>query len=109
LRAEVVLSVKLITIATFTEMNILVILTLPVCHYFDHPGKDAVFQSLFGYFDKINGSPDSYQKVLEIGCGTGVIARALHHCGYSGHITAVDQSRPFVEAGSAKALEEGSD
>ena len=50
-------------------------------------GKDAVFRSLFGYFDAIKSMP-SCQNVLEVGAGTGVIARALQQSGFAGHITA---------------------
>lgn len=51
--------------------------------------------------------PDS-ATALEIGCGTGVIARALAaRPGFSGRIIATDQSPALLEAGRALAQAEG--
>ena len=69
-------------------------------------GKDAVFRSLFGYFDSLCTS----ERVLELGCGTGVISRALvQHPGFSGTVTGVDQSERFVAAARELAAQDGCD
>jgi SAM-dependent methyltransferase len=46
--------------------------------------------------------------ILDVGCGTGVLARALaRRPGFSGSSTALDQSRALVEAARRLASEEG--
>lgn len=68
-------------------------------------GCDEIFRSLFlGYF------PDLHRcsNVLEIGCGTGVVLRALLADGnFHGKMTGVDQSPKFLEAARRLAAEEG--
>eukprot|EP00466_Bigelowiella_natans_P015751 jgi/Bigna1/85489/estExt_fgenesh1_pg.C_40195 len=69
-------------------------------------GEDPVFRSLFNYFDMI----PSDARVLEVGCGTGVMSRALaKHPGFEGSITGVDQCIPFLEVAKKKAEEAGCD
>lgn len=69
--------------------------------------KDGVFTSLFDrYADSLRLS--SAANVLEIGCGTGAVARALaRRDDFSGHVLGVDQSVPFVHAAQRFAQQEG--
>jgi SAM-dependent methyltransferase len=58
------------------------------------------------YLREMELSPSA--TVLEIGCGTGVVARALAaRSGFSGRITAVDQSPVLLEATRRLAAQEG--
>ena len=46
--------------------------------------------------------------VLDVGCGTGVVARAIAaRDGFSGSVTGVDQSLDFIAAAHRLAAEEG--
>lgn len=69
--------------------------------------KDEVFTRLFHqYADELDFSGSC--RTLEIGCGTGAVARALakkEH--FSGTITGVDQSESFINAASEFATAEG--
>ena len=55
-------------------------------------GKDATFSRYRDeYLDKLRLSPSA--TVLDLGCGTGVLARAIAaRAGFTGRITGVDQS-----------------
>ena len=70
-------------------------------------GKDPTFARLLDeYLDKLP-SVSSVQ-VLDLGCGTGVAARALaRRKGFSGQITGVDHGPVFIEAARRLAAEEG--
>ncbi|MGH8932638.1 MAG: methyltransferase domain-containing protein, partial [Egibacteraceae bacterium] len=50
---------------------------------------------------------DPSARILDLGCGTGVVARALARDGHAGQITAVDQSPVLLQAGRRLAAEEG--
>jgi ubiquinone/menaquinone biosynthesis C-methylase UbiE len=69
--------------------------------------RDDVFTRLFHqYAEKLN-FPES-ALTLEIGCGTGAVARALaRKAHFSGSIVGVDQSEPFIEAARQFATDEG--
>lgn len=68
-------------------------------------GQDEIFRSLFlGYFPELR----KCKNVLEIGCGTGVVLRALmQDPEFSGNVTGVDQSSVFLDAARRLAEEEG--
>jgi len=70
-------------------------------------GKDPTFiQYRDAYLDKLNLSHAS--QVLDISCGTGVVARALvQRPDFSGHVIGVDQSPIFIEAAQRLATQEG--
>jgi len=69
-------------------------------------GRDPTFRSLFNYFDLIQ--PDA--RVLEVGCGTGVMSRTLSkHPSFHGEIVGVDQCTPFLEVAKELAVEEACD
>ena len=70
-------------------------------------GKDPTFiQYREAYLDKLDLSHASY--VLDIGCGTGVVARALvQRPDFSGRVLGVDQSPVFIEAAQRLAAQEG--
>jgi ubiquinone/menaquinone biosynthesis C-methylase UbiE len=58
------------------------------------------------YLDRLNLAPAA--TVLDIGCGTGVLARALAlRDGFSGRITGLDQSPVLIEAAQRFAADEG--
>lgn len=58
------------------------------------------------YFDAMK--IDSASRVLDLGCGTGVAARAIaRRPGFSGRVTGIDKSPHFVAAASRFADEEG--
>lgn len=68
--------------------------------------KDAVFTKLFDQYTEILHFP-SDGKTLEIGCGSGAMARALIHKEYfSGELVGIDQSPAFIEAAKCFAMEE---
>jgi SAM-dependent methyltransferase len=69
--------------------------------------KDAVFNRLFDkYVTKLNLAPAA--RVLEVGCGTGAMLRALaRRPGFMGTATGVDQSAAFIDAARGFAEAEG--
>jgi ubiquinone/menaquinone biosynthesis C-methylase UbiE len=70
-------------------------------------GKDPTFvQYRDAYIAKMRLS--STADVLEIGCGTGVVARAIAaRPGFAGHVTGIDQSPAFIAAAQRLAAEAG--
>jgi len=70
-------------------------------------GNDPTFVGYRdAYVDRMGLSASA--AVLDIGCGTGVFARALaRRPGFSGSITAVDQSDALVDAARQRASDEG--
>lgn len=64
----------------------------------EYRGKDPAFSKMRdAYLDRLRMPPAA--KVLEIGCGTGVVARALaKREGFSGKVTGIDQSPALLEA-----------
>ena len=72
--------------------------------------KDAVFRALFdSYFPQLLALPDGGRRVLEVGCGTGVMGRLLFQRGFRGDVLGVDQSPFFVAEAQRLAAEEGVD
>jgi ubiquinone/menaquinone biosynthesis C-methylase UbiE len=68
--------------------------------------KDKVFTRLFDKYAAQLDLPASAQ-VLEIGCGTGAVARCLaNRGGFSGKILGVDQSPRFIDAARRFAQQE---
>ena len=69
--------------------------------------KDAVFTRLFDqYITKLH-FPEA-GRTLEVGCGTGAMARALvHKKHFSGKVVGVDQSAAFIGAAKRFAMAEG--
>eukprot|EP00732_Lithocolla_globosa_P000436 Lithocolla_globosa_v1_NODE_133_length_5886_cov_43.511748.p2 type:complete len:290 gc:universal NODE_133_length_5886_cov_43.511748:3981-3112(-) len=65
-------------------------------------GKDSIFRSTFeSYFPLLS----SCENVLEVGCGTGVVVRALAASpGFKGQVTGVDQCVPFLEKAKSLSL-----
>jgi SAM-dependent methyltransferase len=72
-------------------------------------GTDPTFtQMRDAYLDNIPFPPDAY--VLEMGCGTGVLARALvKREGFTGRVLGVDQSPALLSAARQLAVDEGVD
>lgn len=70
-------------------------------------GKDPTFvQYRDEYIAKMRLSSSAV--VLEIGCGTGVVARAIAaRPGFAGHVTGIDQSPTFIAAAQRLAAEAG--
>jgi SAM-dependent methyltransferase len=70
-------------------------------------GRDATFsQYRDAYLDRM-GLPEA-AAVLDVGCGTGVLARALaRRPGFAGPISAVDQSPGLIDSARRLATEEG--
>lgn len=70
-------------------------------------GKDSTFvQYRDAYVAKMGLS--STAVVLEIGCGTGVVARAIAaRPGFAGHVTGIDQSPAFIAAAQRLAADAG--
>lgn len=68
-------------------------------------GNNPVFT---GYRDAYLAGIAPGAEVLEIGCGTGVVARALAgRDGFAGRVMAVDQSPMLLDAGRRLAADEG--
>mmetsp|Transcript_92527 Transcript_92527/g.283298 ORF Transcript_92527/g.283298 Transcript_92527/m.283298 type:complete len:303 (-) Transcript_92527:62-970(-) len=74
-------------------------------HRLEARGRDAIFRSLFlSYFPDLRNC----RNVLEIGCGTGVLVRALvSDKSFHGKVTGSDLSPVFLEAARRLAIEEG--
>jgi ubiquinone/menaquinone biosynthesis C-methylase UbiE len=74
---------------------------------FEYRGKDPTFIAYReAYLDKLDLAPSA--AVLELGCGTGVVARALAgRVGFSGPIIGVDQSPVLLDAARQLAAEAG--
>ncbi len=69
--------------------------------------KDEVFTNLFDQYIAKLPIPDT-GKVLEIGCGTGAMARALvRKNSFSGTVFGIDQSAAFIEAARRFSAAEG--
>ena len=70
-------------------------------------GKHPRFIAMMGeYLDAMD--IDSAKAVLDIGCGTGVAARAIaQRKGFAGHITGIDVSPYLVAAAKRLAEDEG--
>jgi ubiquinone/menaquinone biosynthesis C-methylase UbiE len=70
-------------------------------------GRDPVFVGYRDAYIERMGLADSAE-ILEIGSGTGVVARALAgRAGFTGRVTGVEQSPAFVELARRHAREEG--
>ncbi len=72
-------------------------------------GKDPIFtQMRDAYLAQLALPPTAH--ILELGCGTGVVLRALaQHTDFSGHLVGVDQSPALIAAARRLAAEEGVD
>lgn len=72
-------------------------------------GRDRAFTTLCeAYLDRLKLPPSA--QVLDLGCGTGVVARAVaRREGFSGRVVGIDHSPRFVEAARRLAAEEGVD
>lgn len=70
-------------------------------------GTDATFNRMRDlYLDQIPLPPNPH--ILELGCGTGVLARALvRREGFAGHVIGVDQSPAWIKAARQFAVDEG--
>ncbi len=70
-------------------------------------GKDPTFTRLRdGYLDKLPQGPNVH--VLDLGCGTGVVARAVaRREGLAGRVTGVDHSPVLIGTARRLAMEEG--
>jgi ubiquinone/menaquinone biosynthesis C-methylase UbiE len=84
-------------------------LTQRIINRLESRARDEVFTRLFHqYADKLDFAESAL--TLEIGCGTGAVARALaKKAHFAGSIVGVDQSRPFIDAAQQFAAEEGVD
>ena len=70
-------------------------------------GKDPTFVAYREAYLKLLDLPRT-AAVLEIGCGTGVVTRAIAaRDGFAGTVTGIDQSPHFIAAGEALAIEAG--
>ncbi len=71
----------------------------------ENRGKDAVFSRLLdGYASKLD--LDGAPRILEVGCGTGVVTRALtQRVGFAGVVVGADQSPVLID--HARALAAG--
>lgn len=76
-------------------------------HRLESRGRDPVFTNLRdAYLDKLPLTAAA--GVLELGCGTGVVARAVAaREGFVGRTTGVDHSPVFIEAARRLAADEG--
>lgn len=70
-------------------------------------GKDPTFTRLRdAYLERLPLA--SAKDVLDLGCGTGVVARAVaRQVGFTGRVAGVDQSPVFIETARRLAAEEG--
>ena len=70
-------------------------------------GRDPTFVGYReAYVEKMGLAPTAH--VLEVGCGTGVVSRALAaREGFSGHVTGIEQSPTLVEVAQRLADDEG--
>jgi SAM-dependent methyltransferase len=70
-------------------------------------GRDPTFMAYReAYVEKMALAPNAV--VLDLGCGTGVVARALAaRPGFSGRVIGIEQSPAFVEVARGFAEEEG--
>jgi SAM-dependent methyltransferase len=70
-------------------------------------GRDPFFvQMRDAYLDRMALDPGA--TVLEVGCGTGVVVRALvQRAGFSGTVIGIDPSPVFIDAARKLAAEEG--
>ena len=82
-------------------------LTQRIINRLESRARDEVFTRLFHqYADKLNFHESTL--TLEVGCGTGAVARALaRKAHFAGSIVGVDQSSPFIEAAQQFAVGEG--
>jgi ubiquinone/menaquinone biosynthesis C-methylase UbiE len=70
-------------------------------------GKDPTFVAYREAYLRLIDLPRA-TAVLEIGCGTGVVARAIAaHDGFAGTVTGIDQSPDFVAVAGTLAADEG--
>jgi ubiquinone/menaquinone biosynthesis C-methylase UbiE len=70
-------------------------------------GKDSTFAAYCDAYLSLIDLPRT-AAVLEIGCGTGVVTRAIAaRAGFAGTVTGIDQSPRFIAAGVSFAAEDG--
>jgi ubiquinone/menaquinone biosynthesis C-methylase UbiE len=70
-------------------------------------GKDPTFVAYREAYLRLIDLPRA-AAVLELGCGTGVVARAIAaHDGFAGTVTGIDQSPDFVAVADTLAADEG--
>ena len=70
-------------------------------------GKDPTFVAYCDAYLKLIDVPRA-AAVLEIGCGTGVVTRAIAaRDGFAGTVTGIDQSPHFIAAGESLAANDG--
>jgi ubiquinone/menaquinone biosynthesis C-methylase UbiE len=74
---------------------------------FEARGRHPLFSEMLQeYLDAMH--IDSAGTVLDMGCGTGLVARAIaHRLAFTGRVTGVDLSPYLIEAGKRLAREEG--
>ena len=73
----------------------------------EYRGRDETFVAMREqYLDQMNLSPEA--NILDLGCGTGVVARALAtQEGFSGSVTGIDYSPELINVAQRLAQEEG--
>jgi ubiquinone/menaquinone biosynthesis C-methylase UbiE len=74
---------------------------------FEARGKHPAFANMLSeYLDAMQIAPAA--SVLDIGCGTGLVARAIaRHSGFTGSVAGIDLSAQLVAAATRLAAEEG--
>jgi ubiquinone/menaquinone biosynthesis C-methylase UbiE len=74
---------------------------------FEARGKHPAFANMLSeYLDAMQIAPAA--TVLDVGCGTGLVARAIaRHSGFSGSVAGIDLSPHLVAAAKRLAAEEG--
>jgi len=83
--------------------------TQQIINRLESRAKNRVFTRLFHQYAEFLEFNDS-TRILDIGCGTGVISRSLaKRAHFSGKVIGVDQSEPFVNAARKFSAEEGVD